>query len=861
MSFEGYNVIEKNGKPAKKRFTDANAVRTVYQKLRDDDEKEARRRAKIRKMYDGNLPYNPAELRESGLRNITNINFMGLKSVIDNRADMILGLQADTANLIELRPYARELAGPDAEKIARVVAEEFSYTLRSTGKFIPAMAEMNKEADLYGLGPVTWTSSIDYNPVPLERAQVQFVGNGPVRSSDHDLFMYESVLPASYIFQILDNPEVAAEAGWNLKAVKEWAVKVFHDGMETASQPGEAPGTSSIETQLSLFRRNLFDEEHQFDEMKVIHVFVREMQIPRGITHLILPGSAPGGEFLYEKQDAYKTMDECFIWFPYSVSERYARSVRGLASQLFPIEATANRLKCAFVDTAFRNLTVMFTQQTMGGQQSVTLNEQGPYLFIPKELVPVQGNVKPDLQQGVMAMQVLNNIGVASVAGSDMPRISGTGPKLFDTERPTKEEALIQQQQRAHKDTALFVQRSAVMDKIVRQSFVRFVNIIGKIVAEDPVLIADYPEIVEFIDRCQRRGVTVEQILAVPQMFTVATCRDLVLGTEGKTQVLSEVLQGFANLLDEPGRRSIARDFIQLKLGAVSADRYAAEISRDQSPTDQASFAVLENNMIRSGQQVMVGQDQLHWSHIPVHVQILQEIVQQVQAPNDNEGAPAASQAMAGNSGANPNANGANNIENPKQVLMVLMAASKHIQEHLAIGGQQIGMKEQAQQVTKMLRDLRPTVKALNLAVATQERVEQAEREKQERAMAELQQRADQNELEKARYEVDKKAEAEKYRVDREHEVQMYKADLDARRGDAADSIAARRAAGEEARRDAETQSRLDNEAKLNQSKVNAANAKARFDATNEVTGQTSVTPDEFVPDYDMGGPSGYVNL
>ena len=123
MNILGFNTIE-GGKPvpARSRFSDPVALRAVYDQLTRDDAAEAERRAKLRNMYDGNLPYSPAQLEASGLKNITNVNFLGLKGVIDNRADVLLRLSIDTANLIELQPLAREIAGPDAARVAAVSA-------------------------------------------------------------------------------------------------------------------------------------------------------------------------------------------------------------------------------------------------------------------------------------------------------------------------------------------------------------------------------------------------------------------------------------------------------------------------------------------------------------------------------------------------------------------------------------------------------------------------------------------------------------------------------------------------------------------------------------------------------------------
>jgi len=360
----------------------------------------------------------------------------------------------------------------------------------------------------------------------------------------------------------------------------------------------------------------------------------------------------------------------------------------------------------------------------------------------------------------------------------------------------------------------------------------------------NPIERVDFPEIDGWIERCAMRGVQLEQMLVIPQLFSIVVCRDLALGSDGKVSEMTQYVQLYGGTIDENGRKFLARQHAKLRFGAGDADSIIPEISRDQSPTDQSSFATLENNMMKAGMPAQVGMDQMHWSHIPVHAQILQEIVDQVHAPEDNGGgAPAASQAFAAESGANPG----EDIENPRGLLQLLQMASQHIQEHLQYGAQQIGMQEQAEQVMKMLRDLRPTIKALNLAVATQERVEQAQREEQQREMEALQEQASQAEIEKAKYKVDRDAEIARYRVDRENEVAMRKLELEGRRGAVKDDIAVRRADGDEARRDAETSARIDAQQKLAQAKVSAANSAARFDATNQVTGQQTVSPSDII--------------
>lgn len=847
MGIEGYKIVDEHGRAVRSRFTDPQAFAAVYHRLTEDDAADSERRARIRRMYDGNLPYDPGKLESCGLKNIANVNFLGLKGVIDNRADAVLRLSSDTANLVEIKPLAREIAGPEAERIGEIVAEEFSRTIREAGKAIPALSMMNREADLYGLGPVVWPTSDDYNPVALERGQIRFIPNGPVNSSQHDLVMFESTLPAHYLFYLLDHSAEAEAEGWNMPAVKRWLVDAFHNKLESRSQPGVEGGTTYLESTLSLIRQNRFEEEHQFDELSVIHAFVKEMGFPRGITHLTAPASEQK-DFLFRRPNAYASMDECFLWFPFSSSERYARAVRGLASFLYPIELLNNRFTCQMVDVAFRAASFVIAQKAGGAQQSITINEQGPYTVIPADYAPAQAQVAPNLQQLAQMKQLLDNVGVSSVTGADKGPVATTGVKMNQgPDRQTKAEVELQQRLRSHKEEALFVQRLTVFDKVFREMFRRFVRLAT---ASDPTKLADYPEIVDFIGRCERRGVTLDVIRSIPSMFTVVTCRDLILGSDGVVGVLNEIMGAYAGVLDEAGRKNGVRSMLKLRLGDRHADKMLPEISRDQAPSDQSSFATQENNAMRLGMDAMVGQDQWHWAHIPVHSRLLQEIVEQVQAPEDNN----PDSDSFGNADQSVAEATLQRVQDPKSTLQMLVRCSKHVQEHLAIGGQQIGMQDQAKQVAKMIRDLRPTTKALNLAVATQERVEQAQREKEEREMEELRRQADQNELEKEKYKADRQAEVGRYKADLDHDIAMRRLGLDGEVQAAKAKRDSDAAAAEEARRDAQASADIERQDRIAQGKINAANAVNRMNAVQEATGFGQTTPAEIAQGSDYLG-------
>jgi len=198
----------------------------------------------------------------------------------------------------------------------------------------------------------------------------------------------------------------------------------------------------------------------------------------------------------------------------------------------------------------------------------------------------------------------------------------------------------------------------------------------------------------------------------------------------------------------------IARDIVKYRLGSKAADRYRPEETRDKAPSDAMSLAVLENNSIRRGEAALVGVDQLHWTHIPVHGQIIDEIAQIYQQSPQQ-------------------------IQDPQRMLNILQGASQHIQRHVQLGGMQPGMKESAKQVMTRLASLAPLIKGLTLMAATIERQRKAEMERRQKEMAELQQRAQGQEAAVAMHEQDNKARLKMREQDLMHVARMTKVDQD----------------------------------------------------------------------------------
>ena len=162
---------------------------------------------------------------------------------------------------------------------------------------------------------------------------------------------------------------------------------------------------------------------------------------------------------------------------------------------------------------------------------------------------------------------------------------------------------------------------------------------------------------------------------------------------------------------------------------------------------------------------------------------------------------------------------------------------SQHIQEHLQFGEQQIGKKDAANQVRAMLRGMVNTTKALNLLASRQEAVKQAEQEKAERERADLEKRANENELNAAKYKADKEAEIARYKEDKLHEARMAGIQMRSQESAAKSDINAQKLAN-----DAEIR-RAESEEKMRLARENAANMATRLNQRSTIAGSAAPKP------------------
>ena len=827
----GYNFTDEDKpKAARERFSDPRAFYTVFETFRRYDVKDEERRAKILAIYDKFLPYDPKDLEKAGQAWRTNINFGALTNAIDARAGAVSRIATETCNLISLDSPTPEQAGPDDEKISTVIEEEFSKAMRNDGRVINALALMNKEADLYGCGPITWRDPETYVPEALRRGQVLFDPEGSVNPDDHEIIMIDTVMEASALFRLLDNPDMAEKAGWNMEEVKKWIVRVFDQGYDTRSNTSADGGVSMRESIIETMRRNDFYENNQFRKFHVIIGYVREMKAPRKVTQIIAPatsqavdGTEPDKVFLYKRENAYDSMEDVFTWLLSNRAQHYIKSVRGIASDVAPKAAARDRLGCAMVDSAIRALSMVVQQKNPGASPVESLQEIGPYTVVGSDYAPVPNANQLSNFQGVMSVQqMLDADSTGNLAGTafgqTMPHLTTGGTA------PSKAEAELAERRQTQRDENFMASRLMTWKTVWAVTFRRFM----KIATGPEVIRREYKHVDRFVKECEARGVTVPILRDALKRFSVDVSREVIIGMDGLTQFISSALAQFGGNADEVGRKKMSHWVVRYQLGKKLANQFFPIESRDNVPSNDASIATLENNALQAGQSTLPGSDQRHVTHINIHMQVLQQIQETVQ-----NGIAEAQREWQENGQMQQNADGelAPKVDNPEQLMQILQTTSQHIQQHIAmLATQGDAVKGTVKEYQKAISGLGDLTQALNLAIATQRRVREAEEEKRQRELDELRKAADQAEIQKANHKAELEAQNARHKIDLDHQIALEKLRLDGETGRARLAMEVEQMRGK---------SRLDFESAKNQAMIESERARQEMDRKNAESQQS----------------------
>lgn len=592
--------IPETGPVPDTRIKDATVAREMYNRMNEADKTSARNRALIQGMFDGDPPYDPAELRASGQPNKTNLNF----GEAESHLEYAMSGYIDLTNSVETLVSVKTNFGPETERFdwEDIISEEITRTFRSWKQFDFNLIHLCHNFIAHGMGIAYWPDSTDWRFRGAGLDDFKFPRQTLVSEDDLEVAMAGRRMPAWHLYQSIKNPESAEALGWNIKATRQALC-------QAKVQDADSDEWMRLEAE---FKNNDLGTSARQSEVRLVHAWVREFDDT--ISHYIFTENDCGSkDFLYEKRSAFRSMQQVFVLFPFGLgTNALTHGIRGIGHKIFPTVNASNRLRSDIMDSARLASSLILKPGDEEALNDMALTPFGGHTILNPG-VSIENFTPPNLTNSLTPvlndMQTLMNERLGSY---------GSKSVFSGGERKTRFEVAAQLEQAAKlSNTSLelyYAPLQRVFQETVRRMSQKNYN------RSEP----GGREVAEMRLRILKRGVPLEALyeLDIPSVRAV---RAIGAGSAAARSLALSTLEEMAPAYDELGQHNLRRDRTIATVGVAQADRYIPKIPNQRPPVDY-KLAELENGQLLEGFEISILPNENHLAHVEVHIAKLTEI-------------------------------------------------------------------------------------------------------------------------------------------------------------------------------------------------------------------------------------------
>ena len=623
---EELQSVTASGRPAADRIESIEAARAIYQKLHDHHSADAYRRDRIKGQIDGKPPYNPDLLSEKGLGYVTNVNFLELRAVLDDRAARRFSSYYEVPTLIRVLANFKFDQAQPPPPYAAILEEEFTRLLKEDWSgFYPLLDLVGRDADAYGYGVALFPDEWDWRPRAFHMSMFLPDPQSGLDPERIPLFCMHDEFSAGDLFRHIEDEERAEESGWDVAAVRRLLVALYRGDEKQDDGRGDLQGTA-WESLSQRYRNNdPFYQEHEFDQVKVVHIVYQQVGSQR-VAHKIFPrAQLHGGDaFLFQDPERYDSMQQALWLLPYNYGDGYLKSCRGIASYMEQHFDMSNRFLGRAMDAGMTAATLLVQPANAMAKDKLQVVRAGILTVVDSAL---------NMQQQTFAPKSGDILTLRRVS-SDLVQNNTRESKDYSEDPAANQQpvsaAEVQDKaaRAARGESQQTVFYSKHLQVLYREIFRRLTE--PGIVLSD----ADYPgkgQALLFVRRCVERGVPLELLLD-HENWRIMAVKPIGGGSPQARQLALNNLMQIRGELDERGRSELVREYVAAQTSYEELDRFKPLQNRDELGSNEHSVAALENAAFASGTQIPCGSDQVHVIHFKSHAS---QIVQMLQVEQE----------------------------------------------------------------------------------------------------------------------------------------------------------------------------------------------------------------------------------
>lgn len=597
------DALNEKGKPVETRLKDVKSAISIFRTLFKADEKSAVNRARVDAMFDGAAPYNQGSLTTSGQGLKTNLNFGEAQRLLDISLSAYVDLYSSLERLVEVKGTLGEKA--EVSPLEDIVADELTHLMRSWPEFHSAYLRLCTTFIKHGVSISYFDSPDDWKFRVGGFTDILIPRQTPASEECIDIAIGRREYLLHELHAFIKNEEAATKVGWNVDEVK----RVIKKNATTTGRSSATNSLNEFEALQAELKNNDIYSGIQNPTVSVLHYWVKEMD--GSVSHYISCENMPK-DFMYKKVSRYENAEQAYVMFTYGVgSNGTYHSIRGLGQRIFAHIQTSNRLRCQQIDGAMLASAVMIQPENQRSLDELQFTYYGAYAVMSPNVKIVEKAI-PNL--GTAVQPALQDITQQLQLNTDT--VSTYGPNQSSPYR---------NQMQVASDIDVTSRISGASLNLFYGSWTRLLKeVVRRIVTTKKKDKA----ITDFYARCAKRGVP-EQFIKTLDLERTRAVRSIGSGSRADRVTSLRELQGLQGQFDEVGRRNLTRDIVATRVGHDLADRYAPA-NEEKRPTVDVKIAFFENYQLQEGQNVPVIPNELHGTHLEIHVPVLNQMIQAI---------------------------------------------------------------------------------------------------------------------------------------------------------------------------------------------------------------------------------------
>lgn len=578
------------------RMKNADMTQNFVRRLIQNDDKRARKRAKVDGLVGGFPPYNGAALAKAGRADACNVNWGTAASYCETGSGAFYDLVSEAPSFFSFRtgwgiPEQRETWSNLASKFADVI-------LAKTRTWDYQVQLSQWDMVLHSCGPLFFEDEYGILPRAVRCGELRV----PEMTKSDTEYWEACELDVSYyppeLYDFIKNEGAAADRGWNV----EYTKAVISNAMAPNEQRGVPQDWEFYQQQCKNNSLNYMYDDGRLS--RVAFVFWKEFD--GRITQAIVErDSTTGGPPSYGESDAAKKRwknDGGAIQYLYIKVGKYAswsevihpmyfdhgnggyhHSVGSLGVKMFSAMEYENRLLCRLADDAF-SPKILFSPNSEAVKQKFELTTLGAYGVLPSGMTMQQTPVSGVMNDGIAFRELMK-----AQMQDRLSAYRGGAPDQKAGNPRTAKEMMMQAQAQGAINKTQFNRFYTQQDFLASEIWRRLTN---KSSTDDRAK--------RFQKQCKEAGIP-DECFEPDNIEHIGVTRVVGQGSAFMRRDAIQGVLGIAGSLPEDGRGNLIRDFIAANTGQPSVTRYYPDKPQSNVQSDQQAEALLWVSAAKTG--------------------------------------------------------------------------------------------------------------------------------------------------------------------------------------------------------------------------------------------------------------------